>query len=508
VLKCLLLRSISSFLCLGLIGCIDSSWVSRNWDQAIADIKIGVTKKSDIPKILGEPQIEAGSYVLSQGHEAGYALLLPGGGIVGREVGATALLRSNEAGLIDKIAVERRPHGGGHPSRRKKVQPLNGNPSVNLQRRLLFPAGKMIPFSHNLGEEGFSSLAIPNDGKIIAASKVHGEVWVYDFEKKLKSKFKIEVPWSDNLVSLAITPDGERLFARSQTVSVRNLPSGKEKFAFRHDIKDLFSTRPGATALAIGPKGKLTATGGLHGKVKLWDASTGRTINSFQAGKCLSSCSAPWIASLAFSADGRTLATTSVNDHKNGKYIIGSLRFWDVRTGINRPITLKRQGPASKVLFSPDGKLLAIATEYHVEIWPIGKIENTSKSSSPVLLEEPLHVFLLPFIDNSSGSGLSYSPWGSFPVDLSFSPDSRLIAVCTAAGGTVILDLKDSIQLWRKEIETRHEKAFLRSVTRFNRTHDCKFSSDGRFLISAHDTGVYIWDLSKIHNPKVSRFVQ
>jgi WD40 repeat protein len=142
------------------------------------------------------------------------------------------------------------------------------------------------------------------------------------------------------IVALAFSPDGQRLASADLSltaITLWDVTTGR-----------LAQTYPGfagsLTCLAFSPKAgapRLIARGSREGRVTLWDLSVGP--NPLDLGG-----HATLVTSVAFSRDGRRLATSGPDEH--------TVILWDVATGT---AVHKLTASALRVAISSDGKLLA-----------------------------------------------------------------------------------------------------------------------------------------------------
>ncbi len=111
----------------------------------------------------------------------------------------------------------------------------------------------------------------------------------------------------------------------------------------------------GFRPLAVSPNARRWAVGGETTRADVFDTATGKriaTVSHFG-----------YIAGLAFSGDGRLLATASTDN---------TCRIWDAETG--KPLTppLRHRGYAWSVAFSPDGRWLVTAgSDSTVRLWDV-----------------------------------------------------------------------------------------------------------------------------------------
>jgi RNA polymerase sigma factor (sigma-70 family) len=198
--------------------------------------------------------------------------------------------------------------------------------------------------------------------------------------------------------------------------------------------------------VAFSPDGKLLATGDPGRKtVKLWNAGTGAIVRAIQNGE-----TQPW--SVAFSPDGKALVVGGQrNDHS------GVVTLWNVETGkLNH--TLEREQYVNKVVFAPNGKMVASAGGGgEVELWDV-------ESGKPI----------------TSLRGLGEGTWS-----VAFSPDGKTLA----AGGR-----DGNVHLW--DVETGKRKEPLKGHGSV--IYDVAFSPDGKTLAStSQDQTVRLWRIGK-----------
>jgi WD40 repeat protein len=189
--------------------------------------------------------------------------------------------------------------------------------------------------------------------------------------------------------------------------------------------------------------------------VKVWDAATDQLTLT------LKGHTGP-VFSVAFSPDGKRLASGSAGGDRQGRPLPGEVKVWDAATG-QKTRTLKgHTGGVLSVAFSPDGKRLASASlDQTVKVWDAATGQETLSLQG--------HTYVV--------ESVAFSPDGKRLASASW---DKSVKVWDAATGQLTLTLKG------------HTDPITSVV----------FSPDGQRLASAgRDRTVKIWDGSLVPAP-------
>ncbi|PSK70654.1 hypothetical protein C6W96_20760, partial [Streptomyces sp. CS149] len=251
----------------------------------------------------------------------------------------------------------------------------------------------------------------------------------------------------DDVEGLAFSPDGRTLVSGSGDGVARrwDIDSGEQR---GRPLTGRNGPAGGGATVALSPSGRTLAVDATEWDsddfvVRLWDVTTGEQRGELLTGEDGS------VMSMAFSPDGRTLASGDFND---------TVRLWDVASGKPRRGPLGgHNGWVTSLAFSPDGRTLAsYGSDFVVRLWDVASGKQRGE--------------------------LSVDHEGS--LSMAFSPDGRLLAGGSGGGTVRLWDVASGEQ--RVKLQTG-EDDLLSTVA---------FSPDSRTLVAGNSDGVVrLWDV-------------
>jgi WD40 repeat protein len=398
-------------------------------------------------------------------------------------------------------------------------------------------------FDMPVPQKHLSDVALAPDGKTVVAVRADlpglfgGQVIAWDMTTRK------EVPNGQAQARrLAISPDGRLLAVISPTNVVTGTPTevvlqdavdGKRLDPDR--LPPLANSKGRADgAIAFSPDGRVLAAGGQDLTVTLWNLATGEVLASYPGhrsgvvglawspdGRTLASVSPTevkvweavpghWpfaVECVATSPDGRTVATGGARSGVTG----GLVRLWDQVTGEELRTLEGLSQPTYAVAFSPDGKTLAggggdwndlgqpSGSSGEVVLWDVGA--GRKRTTLPGPLEIVTGLAFAPDGRTLAIAGKPARLWNIdtgevrvIPADkdarvwgVAFSPDGKLLAT----GGDAA---KAQVRVF--DVATGRELATLKDHA--DTVQRLAFRPDGKTLATADWTGsVRLWDLAR-----------
>ena len=296
------------------------------------------------------------------------------------------------------------------------------------------------------------NVSFSSDGSTIVSIDYSNTIRLWDATiGKHKSTLQGYTP---HINSIAYSSDGTMIASADSdgTIWLWNAISRKKEKILKGHLKSVRD-------ISFSPDGKTLVSGGDDYKLCLWNVKMGKLIKTFVG-------HTDRISSISF--NGHRIASAS-NDE---------IWIWDAETGQHERTLIGQIGIVSKVLFSPDGKILAsgsqskyaYAGDNTVMLWNVETGEKIAK--------------------------LDGYPQGV--TDLNFSPDGKMIACASK---------ERYLFLWN--INTRKYKKLFVEPPIFNINPNgveywtkpiglsVSFSLDGEILVSGHnDKTLRIWDIS------------
>jgi WD40 repeat protein len=260
-------------------------------------------------------------------------------------------------------------------------------------------------------------------------------------------------------------------------------------------------------SIAFSQDGRLLATGGADGRARVWDVPSSLFTGQGQELVSLEGHSG-WIRDLAFNGDGSRLVTVSDD---------GSARVWDSSfEGPGEGLVFVYGHPGLPLIvsldLSADGRRLAVAnSDLTPKIWDAESgellltLSGHEDEVQQIVFSPDGRMIVTSSLDDtvrgwdsSSGSELFRLVDQSCNAGLSdlcliaFSPDGALLANSEFDGQVRVYETQSLVSTSGEHVFARY-KTWLYDINR-----DISFSSDGkRIAIAGHDSTVKVWDLEK-----------
>lgn len=245
-------------------------------------------------------------------------------------------------------------------------------------------------------------------------------------------------------------------------------------------------------SVAVSADGRTLAAGARDGGIRVWDAATGQTLRTLTGHLGV-------VVSLAFSPDGGRLVSAAEDE---------TVRVWDVLTGqVVRTLTQTR--PLVRAVLAPDGRSVALACAGlpTVGVWSLetGKLlrKVTAPAAVTAVAYHPDGTVLatgtadgrVSVWDTRTGEERHRSPVRDEPcrVDrIQFAADGRTAALVLNAEGPDAEPVHEVVFWSPADGAVRDDRPRLAHA---GPVADAAFTPDGAGVVTAgHDGRVYLWD--------------
>ena len=237
-------------------------------------------------------------------------------------------------------------------------------------------------------------------------------------------------------------------------------------------------------------------------RIEVWNLLTNQLKNIIENPNDKSTFNS--VHSVAFSPDGKTLASTSFS---------GIIRLWDIDNGNYSEIHTKNES-VGRVMFSPDGRTLASSSKQGVELWDIkmkrfkGTLEDTTGVKNIIFSPNGEVLFGLSkedarFWDTNTGKiRLKLEIESSYRPPFALSPDGNTFAFSSGRDYTVQLWNTKTGQLKSKltgDVQYVNLPVVANGVPQLvnvpsKTVESLAFSPDGQTLAIASDGEIALWD--------------
>lgn len=296
--------------------------------------------------------------------------------------------------------------------------------------------------------------------------------------------------------SVAFSPNGRYIVSGSydRTLKVWDAASGKE-------INSLSGHKKSISSCAFSPDGKQIVSASLDKTLIIWDAATGGKIAILEGHNC-------GIIKCSYSPEGKRIVSVGGQDNHEGNPN-GEIKIWDIRTRKEIAALIGHQATVNCCSFSSDGtRIITSSNDLTLKLWDaISGKEVASFSDAPyrittchflagrnkILVHPQANPGITFYANDPETQTLTDKKTGLEFLQIPIPGNKGSVCSISNDGASFVVGKLKDLSLW--DLKNKREIAKLRGHT--DLVLSCSFSPDKKWLVSSSkDNTIKIWDAS------------